>query len=578
MERLAVHTEPGRLINAIASIGYDPEVAICDLIDNSIDAQSQFINVVLSPEYHEQDGETDTISRYVIADDGFGMDKEGLLKAFTLGGQRDYPSNSLGKFGLGLKSAGLALGDRIILISKRSEMDSPICAILSIDYVQSTGKYEIEIGDVPASYQEIWDSHSPSKECGTTLVLEQLNENQPPFSKFLPYIRRYCSIIYHLFLERSEYSLEMKVNGEILDPIDPLFIEEARKNGSLQDPLQWNGREVRLLLENHDLPLTSNIDVEIALTHLVHPPTFDVDGQGVRSRIRERYLIKKDPYTRRERHGFYIYRNRRIIVLAERFRGVVAAATQLYAFRGRLMFDERADNILSLDVKKRHCRLPKEARNNLQSIIKTYHAKSKEAWSAAGQRAKADTAKRKEEIANASIAQTPVPNLGYAPGADLSSQADIDNRQRAQINIESDTLAQITDKKVSKSYLTERIQQGNVVIPVDGIKGNAMWVAYPSTELKKAETLINNLHSWISEAYALAENEPSITLILHQLFTILSRAELEVRSSQWRNIPPSTVDEIFKIFRRKVSTIGEDLADTLAAEASRINQDEEDDY
>ncbi len=575
MDRVAVHTEPGRLINAIASIGYDPEVALCDLIDNSIDAESQSINVTLVPEYHEQEGETDTILRYIISDDGFGMNRDGLLKAFTLGGQRDYPTNSLGKFGIGLKSAGLALGDKIVLISKTSDMTSPICAILSIEYVQSTGKYEVEIGDIPVIYQEIWDTHSPSKESGTTLILEQLNESQPPFSKFLPYIQRYCSIIYHLFLD-SEHPIRMNVNGELLEPKDPLFLEKSRQNGSLQDPRQWDGRDVRLLLEDHDLPINSTIEVKIALTHLVHPPTFDSDGPGVRARIREEYLIEKDPYTQRERHGFYIYRNRRIIVLAERFRGVVAAATQLYAFRGRLMFDERADEILALDVKKRHCRLPKEARNNLQSIIKTYHAKSKDAWVAAGQRAKADRGRRKEDIANESINQTPVFDLDYAPGADLSSQSDIDNRQQAQKDIENDTLAQITDKKVSKASLAEKIKQGNAVISVEGVKGNAMWVAYPATELNKAETVINNLHSWVSEAYTLAEEEPCITLVLHQLFTILSRAELEVRSSQWKNIPPSTVDEVFKIFRRKVGTIGEDLADTLATEASRINQTTDD--
>ena len=44
MERVPVPIAPGRLINAVARIGYDPEVALTDLIDNSIDAESQNIN------------------------------------------------------------------------------------------------------------------------------------------------------------------------------------------------------------------------------------------------------------------------------------------------------------------------------------------------------------------------------------------------------------------------------------------------------------------------------------------------------------------------------------------------------
>src|SRR5438093_767333 len=111
MEKVQVRAAPGRLINAVAKIGYDPEVAICDIMDNSVDAGATWIRLQLEPLIQESEGETDTIEKYIIADDGSGMDKETLVEAFTLGSERDYSPHSLGKFGLGLKSAGLSQGN-----------------------------------------------------------------------------------------------------------------------------------------------------------------------------------------------------------------------------------------------------------------------------------------------------------------------------------------------------------------------------------------------------------------------------------------------------------------------------------
>jgi hypothetical protein len=137
MEKVPVPAAPGRLIHAVANIGYDPEVALADLVDNSFDARARQIRVVLSQELQGERGETDTISQYLIADDGCGMDREALINAFTLGTRRVYLPHALGKFGLGLKSAGLSLGRQITLVSKTSETggrdagEYPHCPCLS---------------------------------------------------------------------------------------------------------------------------------------------------------------------------------------------------------------------------------------------------------------------------------------------------------------------------------------------------------------------------------------------------------------------------------------------------------------
>ena len=68
-----------------------------------------------------------------------------------------------------------------------------------------------------------------------------------------------------------------------------------------------------------------------------------------------------------------------------------------------------------------------------------------------------------------------------------------------------------------------------------------------------------------------AEEDPRITVILHQMFTALARGELEVRTTPWKDVSVSTVDLVLERFRKKVSIIAEDLADSLATELANIS-------
>jgi hypothetical protein len=82
---------------------------------------------------------------------------------------------------------------------------------------------------------------------------------------------------------------------------------------------------------------------------------------------------------------------------------------------------------------------------------------------------------------------------------------------------------------------------------------------------------MNEYHSWVKTAYAEAEDEPRISIILHQLFTILARAELEVKTNEWDGLAPEISEKVFDLFRRKVGAIGEDLAETLEEELKNLS-------
>ncbi|MGW2415923.1 ATP-binding protein [Streptomyces tubercidicus] len=105
------HLPPdSRYVEALSSQGYGFEVAIADLVDNSIDAGAE--DVVIH--FLRDD---DQLVSLLVVDDGRGMNEEALDIAMTVGGRRSYDNGSLGMFGTGLKSASLSHADAVTVVS-----------------------------------------------------------------------------------------------------------------------------------------------------------------------------------------------------------------------------------------------------------------------------------------------------------------------------------------------------------------------------------------------------------------------------------------------------------------------------
>ncbi|MEU8434198.1 ATP-binding protein [Streptomyces sp. NPDC029216] len=138
------HLPPdARYMEALSSQGYGFEVAIADLVDNSIDAGAR--DVVI----HFLRDEDRLVSLLVI-DDGKGMNEEELDVAMTVGGRRDYDARALGMFGTGLKSASLSHASAVTVVTKtrrtravgrRWLMERAVhgfqCDIVTPDYAQT---------------------------------------------------------------------------------------------------------------------------------------------------------------------------------------------------------------------------------------------------------------------------------------------------------------------------------------------------------------------------------------------------------------------------------------------------------
>ena len=98
MDDLINEPDAPRLIFGLRDTGYNVKTAAADIIDNSIAAKADHINVEI---VLQEDGR----KLVYFGDNGIGMDKETIHRAMRYGAPVRENPESLGKFGLGLKTA-----------------------------------------------------------------------------------------------------------------------------------------------------------------------------------------------------------------------------------------------------------------------------------------------------------------------------------------------------------------------------------------------------------------------------------------------------------------------------------------
>src|SRR5665213_2492967 len=103
--------DPARLVEGLRDTGYQVNTAVADIIDNSIAADASHVEVEFKLRY-------DGSLALRIWDDGTGMEPDVLIKAMRYGAPPRPSKASLGKFGLGLKTASTAFCRRLTVLSR----------------------------------------------------------------------------------------------------------------------------------------------------------------------------------------------------------------------------------------------------------------------------------------------------------------------------------------------------------------------------------------------------------------------------------------------------------------------------
>lgn len=321
------------LLVVLRSVGYTNETAIADILDNSISGAATEIEL-----YFDWDNR-----RIIIADNGFGMDYQELMDAMEIGSadpNEMRPSEDLGRFGLGMKTASFSMAKKLLVISKKNSTISN--AEWNLNTVASEDKWEISEYDESEILMilesiDTYTQYNNWKQ-GTLIIISELDrlidetnieKSKKNFYKMIRNIKSHIAITFHRFME--EDALKISVNGNKLEAWNPFWIKSPATMELAREELFDGKNEV--VVEPYILPHKSKYNSEEEFK----------EAAGVKDW--------------RGHQGFYVYRNRRLLVYGTWF-GKFKKEPAYNLARIKLDMSADSDFEWDIDIKKSKATLP----------------------------------------------------------------------------------------------------------------------------------------------------------------------------------------------------------------------------
>ena len=346
------------LVESLRDLGYSLHTAVADVIDNSLAAGARRIELLA-----ETHAEMPVIG---IVDDGGGMTEAELLEAMRPGSRsplEERAATDLGRFGLGLKTASFSQCRRMAVVTRRDGMTS--CAVWDLDMVAACDRWIVELPDSPATIP--WYERLTGD--GTLVVWEKLDRlvgsdgsgDRQDLVRQLDETARHVEFVFHRFLAGREGGgrrVEMYLNGRELGAFDPFHSLHPATQHHPEDTFLLDGQEIRIR------PVT--------LPH--HDKVAQAD-----------WKLYAGPEGYVKNQGFYLYRNRRLIVHGTWF----GLARQMELTKlSRVLIDIPAslDAAWKVDVRKAWAQPPPPVRERLRRIVERLGVPSRRTYTARGRR------------------------------------------------------------------------------------------------------------------------------------------------------------------------------------------------
>lgn len=294
MAAIEVIPSARRLIRSLRDMGYDFAQAVADVVDNSIEADASLVAIDI-----EFDGDDSWVR---IADSGRGMKPDQLREAMRYGTEREYVSDDLGKFGLGLKTASMSQCQVLSVASRWNPRRSDVAGYAwNLRHIERTNRWEI----LPLDWNGLGPViRQPLRESTGTVVLwqhlERLLGYKHPYgeaarkrlSQMCHDVEQHLGMVFHRFLSgKPRRRLRLLLNGNEIRPWNP-FCRAESKTKVLQKivfRLEHEGAAGEVVIEPFVLP---------------HQDDFSSP---------DAFRAASGPANWNQQQGFYIYRAGRMI-------------------------------------------------------------------------------------------------------------------------------------------------------------------------------------------------------------------------------------------------------------------------
>ncbi|OIR00563.1 histidine kinase-, DNA gyrase B-, and HSP90-like ATPase [mine drainage metagenome] len=305
---------PEAFVRGIRHMGYRSNVeAIAELVDNSIQAYAETIDIVFG---YDADGSARKPTHLAVIDDGHGMDPDMIRFAMMWGGtHRENDRSGLGRFGYGLPCATVSMGRCFTIYSKTSgghlhaatfELDSIIGGNAGAE--RENAIPTPELAELPRflhdamkrSYPDGWQS-------GTVIVIEKLDRlDWSTAAGLRRNLVRQFGVTYHKIL----WATRVQVDGELVRPIDPLFLNPDADLHDLDEDRAIALDPVTVRIEGDERRVG-----DVVLRYAWLPPSFaatDKARDAIGINANDRFPIIK------QYHGIIFSRNGRLVDVQSR--------------------------------------------------------------------------------------------------------------------------------------------------------------------------------------------------------------------------------------------------------------------
>lgn len=323
----------GNFIESIRDIGYSFEVAVADLIDNSITAGASQIQIYLAPQPQ---------IRFAMLDNGQGMAETKLKEAMRLAATnpKDFrEKNDLGRFGLGLKTASFSQCRKLTVVSKHNNILSS--RQWDLDYIANANKWLLkipdDISDLPL-LDELQGMENGTLVCWDTVDRTEKSE----ITTIIDKTRKHLALVFHRFLEGvNRRVLRIAINNNPIVPFDPFNLNHP---ATQQLPIE----RVKIFED----------DVTIQPFILPHHSKL--------SQQEYEHYATEDGYIRSQ--GFYLYRENRILVYGTWW-GLHKTLDAHKLVRIKIDIPNNMDTHWGIDIKKSIAKPADLIKNNLRRVI-----------------------------------------------------------------------------------------------------------------------------------------------------------------------------------------------------------------
>lgn len=353
---------PTALVESLRNIGYTMETALADIIDNSISAGASLVDVRFN--WNKQE------PWIAIIDDGIGMKPDELQTSMRFGSLSPVEERNihdLGRFGLGMKTASISQCRNLTVCSK-SGSEVAACQ-WNLDTIANNGGDDWLLNLIDGDgitnnelLNKLVGEHLNDRASGTIVLWRSLDtmmagtdsvDSENKFSEVMNLARGHLETVFHRFispeLQYRSNAVKIRYNMSDLEAFNP-FGPSVPARQELQE------QEIRI--ESERIKVQPYI-----LPHRSKVSAADYDKYAGENG----YL---------QNQGFYIYRNRRLIMKATWFR--LIKKEELHKLvRVRIDIPNTLDHLWEINVNKSQVHPPDLVRKELKKIINRISTKGK---------------------------------------------------------------------------------------------------------------------------------------------------------------------------------------------------------